>query len=113
MLDMGFIHDVKKIVALAKGRRQTLLFSATMPPDIARLAAGIAVHVLPRAGREEPFHQRDPADPERIVEILARPRTVPVDRDRKARDSEFRHTTLAWFGVPSPAPPASRRALRQ
>jgi len=41
MLDMGFIHDVKKIVALAKGRRQTLLFSATMPPDIARLAAGI------------------------------------------------------------------------
>ena len=41
MLDMGFIHDVRKIVALAKGRRQTLLFSATMPPDIARLAAGI------------------------------------------------------------------------
>ena len=41
MLDMGFIHDVKKIVALANGRRQTLLFSATMPPDIARLAAGI------------------------------------------------------------------------
>jgi len=41
MLDMGFIHDVKKLVALAKGRRQTLLFSATMPPDIARLAAGI------------------------------------------------------------------------
>jgi len=38
---MGFIHDVKKLVALAKGRRQTLLFSATMPPDIARLAAGI------------------------------------------------------------------------
>ena len=41
MLDMGFIHDVKKLVALAKNRRQTLLFSATMPPDIARLAAGI------------------------------------------------------------------------
>jgi ATP-dependent RNA helicase RhlE len=41
MLDMGFIHDVKKLVALAKNRRQTLLFSATMPPDIARLAQGI------------------------------------------------------------------------
>jgi ATP-dependent RNA helicase RhlE len=41
MLDMGFIHDVKKIVAMAKNRRQTLLFSATMPPDIARLAHGI------------------------------------------------------------------------
>jgi len=41
MLDMGFIHDVKKICAMAANRRQTLLFSATMPPDIARLAAGI------------------------------------------------------------------------
>jgi ATP-dependent RNA helicase RhlE len=41
MLNMGFINDVKKLVALAKGRRQTLLFSATMPPDIARLANGI------------------------------------------------------------------------
>src|SRR4029079_11471915 len=44
MLDMGFIHDVKKLVAMAKSRRQTLLFSATMPPHIARLAPG-----LPRA----------------------------------------------------------------
>ncbi|TMK31943.1 MAG: DEAD/DEAH box helicase, partial [Alphaproteobacteria bacterium] len=31
MLDMGFIHDVKKIVALLPKQRQTLLFSATMP----------------------------------------------------------------------------------
>ncbi len=38
MLDMGFIHDVKRIVALVPKQRQTLLFSATMPPDIARLA---------------------------------------------------------------------------
>jgi ATP-dependent RNA helicase RhlE len=41
MLDMGFIHDVKKIVALLPKQRQTLLFSATMPSAIARLAAGI------------------------------------------------------------------------
>src|SRR5207302_4853961 len=41
MLDMGFIHDVKKIVALLPKQRQTLLFSATMPTAIARLAAGI------------------------------------------------------------------------
>ena len=41
MLDMGFIRDVRKIVALLPKERQTLLFSATMPPSIAALAAGI------------------------------------------------------------------------
>jgi len=38
MLDMGFIKDVRKIVAMMPGERQTLLFSATMPPEITRLA---------------------------------------------------------------------------
>jgi ATP-dependent RNA helicase RhlE len=41
MLDMGFIHDVKKIVAMTPKSRQTLFFSATMPPDIAQLAKSI------------------------------------------------------------------------
>jgi len=41
MLDMGFIRDVRKIVAACRKKRQTLLFSATMPPDIAKLAAEI------------------------------------------------------------------------
>jgi ATP-dependent RNA helicase RhlE len=44
MLDMGFIHDVRKIVALCRGERQTLLFSATMPPAIAKLAHDILDH---------------------------------------------------------------------
>ena len=39
MLDMGFIHDLRRIVAKVPARRQTLLFSATMPPDIRQLAA--------------------------------------------------------------------------
>jgi len=38
MLDMGFIHDVKKIIALLPRKRQTLFFSATMPPEIVKLA---------------------------------------------------------------------------
>jgi ATP-dependent RNA helicase RhlE len=38
MLDMGFIHDVRKIVKLTPHNRQTLLFSATMPPAIRELA---------------------------------------------------------------------------
>src|SRR5258706_11688103 len=38
MLDMGFIPDVERIVGLLPPRRQTLFFSATMPPEIRRLA---------------------------------------------------------------------------
>ncbi|MFD2036919.1 DEAD/DEAH box helicase [Belliella marina] len=38
MLDMGFIHDVRKIIALLPAKRQTLFFSATMPPEIQKLA---------------------------------------------------------------------------
>ncbi|MBN9148920.1 MULTISPECIES: DEAD/DEAH box helicase [unclassified Nitrobacter] len=38
MLDMGFIHDIRKVVAKLPVKRQTLFFSATMPKDIAELA---------------------------------------------------------------------------
>src|SRR5258708_15884275 len=38
MLDMGFIPDVERIVSLLPKIRQTLFFSATMPPEIRRLA---------------------------------------------------------------------------
>ncbi len=41
MLDMGFIHDVKKVIAKLPQKRQTLFFSATMPPEIAKLANSI------------------------------------------------------------------------
>ena len=41
MLDMGFIHDVKKILALVPVKKQSLFFSATMPPEIVKLAATI------------------------------------------------------------------------
>lgn len=38
MLDMGFVHDVKKLITLLPTRRQSLFFSATMPPSIVELA---------------------------------------------------------------------------
>ena len=38
MLDMGFIHDVKKIISLMPAKKQTLFFSATMPAEIVKLA---------------------------------------------------------------------------
>ena len=41
MLDMGFIHDIKKIIALLPKQRQNLLFSATFSDDIRRLAKGL------------------------------------------------------------------------
>ena len=43
MLDMGFIHDVRKIVRTLPDQRQTLLFSATMPPEVEKLALDLLV----------------------------------------------------------------------
>ena len=44
MLDMGFIHDVKKVIACLPVKKQTLLFSATMPPEITGLVDSLLVH---------------------------------------------------------------------
>jgi len=44
MLDMGFIHDVKKILRVLPKQKQTMLFSATMPPQIAQLSASLLHH---------------------------------------------------------------------
>lgn len=41
MLDMGFLNDIKKVIKALPGKRQTLLFSATMPKEIEPLATGI------------------------------------------------------------------------
>lgn len=41
MLDMGFVHDVKRIIKLLPSKRQTLFFSATMPKEIQQLASTI------------------------------------------------------------------------
>lgn len=41
MLDMGFIHDVKAVIALLPEQKQTLLFSATMPKEVEDLALGL------------------------------------------------------------------------
>jgi ATP-dependent RNA helicase RhlE len=54
MLDMGFIHDVRRIIAALPQKRQSLFFSATMPPEIVRLAGTIVykpvkVEVTPSA----------------------------------------------------------------
>jgi ATP-dependent RNA helicase RhlE len=63
MLDMGFIHDIRKIVAKLPVNRQTLMLSATMPNDIAELAAHmlrdpVRVAVAPVATTADRIEQR-------------------------------------------------------
>jgi superfamily II DNA/RNA helicase len=63
MLDMGFIHDIRRIVTKLPKERQTLMFSATMPDDIAKLAAELLrnparVAVAPVASTAERVSQR-------------------------------------------------------
>jgi superfamily II DNA/RNA helicase len=63
MLDMGFIHDIRQIVAKLPANRQTLMFSATMPRAIAELAAHmlrdpVKVAVTPEATTAEKVEQR-------------------------------------------------------
>jgi len=62
MLDMGFVRDVRKIIAALPARRQSLLFSATMPGEIARLSGDILadpvrVEVTPQATPIERIEQ--------------------------------------------------------
>ena len=63
MLDMGFINDIRKIVAKLPAKRQTLFFSATMPKDIAELASQMLqdparVAVTPVSSTAERITQR-------------------------------------------------------
>jgi ATP-dependent RNA helicase RhlE len=62
MLDMGFIHDIKKIISTLPEDKQALLFSATMPPEIANLANQmlknpVRVQVSPVSSTAEPVQQ--------------------------------------------------------
>jgi ATP-dependent RNA helicase RhlE len=80
MLDMGFIHDIRAIVARLPAARQTLLFSATMPREVAALAGQMLrdparVAVTPVASTAERIAQRiihtdRAAKPSLLVEVL-------------------------------------------
>ena len=87
MLDMGFIRDIRKIVAMIPSERQTLFFSATMPQEITRLAEQmlrnpVKVAVTPPATTVELIEQRAirvdrAAKPDLLVTILTK---EPVER---------------------------------
>ncbi len=77
MLDMGFIHDIKKIFALLPKQRQNLLFSATFSNDIRRLASGLLhdpleINVAPKNTAAETVQQKIyPVDKARKAELLS------------------------------------------
>jgi superfamily II DNA/RNA helicase len=87
MLDMGFIHDIRKIVAKLPVQRQTLMFSATMPRAIVDLAAHmlrdpVKVSVAPVGATAERIEQRmirvdRAAKPTILIELLQR---EPIER---------------------------------
>ncbi|MBN9288221.1 MAG: DEAD/DEAH box helicase [Gammaproteobacteria bacterium] len=63
MLDMGFIHDIKKILSLLPSKRQNLLFSATFSPEIRQLAKGllhqpVEINVTPENTTAETVKQK-------------------------------------------------------
>jgi ATP-dependent RNA helicase RhlE len=72
MLDMGFIHDIKKVLAILPKHRQNLLFSATFSDEIKRLADGLLDKpvLIEVAKRNSTSHQ--------VEQIV-----YPVDRERK------------------------------
>ena len=88
MLDMGFIHDIKKILAILPKKRQNLLFSATFSDDIKRLADSLL-------------------DNPALIEVARRNSTVemitqkvhPVDRDKKKELLTHLIKTNNWHQV--------------
>ncbi len=114
MLDMGFINDIRKIVAKLPAKRQTLLFSATMPKDIAELAEQMLrdparVAVTPVASTVERIAQRViqldvAAKPAALAQILQHEpinRALVFTRTKHGADKVVK--TLARAGIAADA----------
>jgi superfamily II DNA/RNA helicase len=112
MLDMGFIHDIRRIVAKLPAKRQTLLFSATMPGAIAALAAQllrdpVRVAVTPPASTVERVAQRiihvdRAAKPAALVDVLRRDaidRALVFTRTKHGADKVVRQLTKAGIAA--------------
>ncbi|RTL53596.1 MAG: DEAD/DEAH box helicase [Bradyrhizobiaceae bacterium] len=114
MLDMGFINDIRKIVAKIPAKRQTLFFSATMPKDIADLADQMLrdparVAVTPVSSTVERITQRviqvdHTAKPAILADLL---KTEPVNRalvfTRTKHGADKVVKSLVKAGIPAEA----------
>jgi ATP-dependent RNA helicase RhlE len=86
MLDMGFIRDIKKILALLPKQRQNLLFSATFSPGIRQLAKGLVNHPL----------EIDIAPRNKPIELVEQ-KIYTVDKASKARLLSHLIRTESWY----------------
>jgi ATP-dependent RNA helicase RhlE len=88
MLDMGFIHDIRKVLAALPKRRQNLLFSATYSSEIKKLADGLLHQpVLVEVARRN-------TAAEKVIQLVHR-----VDRDRKRALLSYLIGTGNWRQV--------------
>ncbi|MDG0810790.1 DEAD/DEAH box helicase [Cohnella rhizosphaerae] len=114
MLDMGFVHDVKRIIAKVPQKRQTLLFSATMPTEITKMVQTILVNpakveVTPVSSTAERIEQSvylvDKANKQTLLLDLLRDKKIAsalvFTRTKHGADRVVRH--LAKAGVSSAA----------
>ncbi len=112
MLDMGFINDIRKVVAQVPARRQTLLFSATMPREIRELASGlmrdpIEVQVAAVSSTAETVAQSvfmvarpdKPALLRHLMEDHAVRRVLVFTRTKHGADKVARHLEGAGVGA--------------
>ncbi|MBT8484007.1 MAG: DEAD/DEAH box helicase, partial [Phycisphaerae bacterium] len=108
MLDMGFIRDIRKVVECLPAKRQTLLFSATMPAEIRQLADSvlrdpIAVQATPESSTVEAIAQSvyfvakksKPALLERLLQRADRGRTLVFTRTKYGADRVVRNLRRA------------------
>jgi superfamily II DNA/RNA helicase len=112
MLDMGFINDIRKVVAMLRKERQTLFFSATMPGEITKLADQMLtdparVSVTPQASTVERIAQSviltDKASkPALLLEVLkteTTDRVLVFSRTKHGADKIVRHLQKSGFGA--------------
>jgi ATP-dependent RNA helicase RhlE len=114
MLDMGFIHDIRQIVAQVPAHRQTLMFCATMPTEIRTLAGSLlrqpaTVQVAPVASTVETVDQsvyfvdrhNKPALLAHLFHELPMSRAIVFTRTKHGADRVVRH--LHGYGIRSEA----------
>ncbi|MCS5711973.1 DEAD/DEAH box helicase [Candidatus Berkiella aquae] len=86
MLDMGFIHDIKRILALLPKKRQNLLFSATFSNDIRQLAKGLL---------NQPVEVS--VSPQNTTATTVKQKLYPVDKNSKALLLSHLIRSEKWF----------------
>lgn len=112
MLDMGFIRDIRRIIAKLPDERQTLLFSATMPRDVAQLAGSIlyepqrveiAAKSIAVDRIEQSVHHIDKSTKrERLTELLNKPdfeRVIVFTRTKHGADKVVKNLARDGIGA--------------